>query len=164
MNQKGIAPLVIVAIVVIVAVAGVGIYVATRGEGVPGEGEGIAGATSMQCDVSSTVGGVTSTFTFKAKNIGTPNLMMRMEGTFAGQDSIYIINGAQQKAWTYVAGTWTDLSAQYLKLWDQWNQAFQDLQTGLSGWTGGTWTSPDGTATVSNIQVNLSLPDSLFEH
>jgi len=34
----------------------------------------------------------------------------------------------------------------------------------LSGWTGGTWTSPDGTVTISNIQVNPSLADSLFQH
>ena len=163
MNQKGIAPLIIVAIVAVVAVAaGVGIYAATRGGG--GGGEGISGAQSLQFDVNATVGGVSTTYTLMAKNIGTSNLMMKIDGTFAGQAIIYIVNGAQQKVWMYAAGQWTDLSEGFSTYWSQWSQTFQGYKTGLSGWTGGTWTSSDGTVTISNIQVNPSLSDSLFEH
>jgi len=166
MNQKGIAPLIIVAIVAVVAVAaGVGIYAATRGGGGGGGGgEGISGAQSLQFDVNATVGGVSTTYTLMAKNIGTSNLMMKIDGTFAGQAIIYIVNGAQQKVWMYAAGQWTDLSEGFSTYWSQWSQTFQGYKTGLSGWTGGTWTSSDGTVTISNIQVNPSLSDSLFEH
>ena len=175
MNQKGIAPLIIVAIIVVAAVvAGAGIYVATRGGGEAGggaggggggegggEGGGIAGATSLQCDVAITGSG---TYTFMAKNIGTSNMMMRIEGTIEGQDMIFIINGAQHKAWVYAAGTWIDMSEYYSTYWSEWSSTFEGYETYLSGWTGGTWTSPDGTITISNIQVNPSLSDSLFEH
>jgi hypothetical protein len=118
--------------------------------------------TSLQFDVSSTAGGVSATYTLMAKNIGTSNLMMRIDGTFSGQAIIYIINGAQQKAWMYVSNTWMDLSASFSSYWGTWSQTFQGYQTDLSGWTGGTWTSPDGTVTISNIHINPSLADSLF--
>jgi len=102
MNQKGIAPLIIVAIVVVAAVAVVGVVlVATRGGGgaggggggCGGGGEGGAGtATSLQFTVDVTTGEEISTMIFKAKDIGSNNMKIRVEGTMAGQEIIYIIN------------------------------------------------------------------------
>lgn len=164
MNQKGIAPLIIAGIVAVVAVAGgVGIYVATRGGG-GGGGESITGASSLQFDVSATTENLSSTYTLKAKNIGTSNLMMRIDGTVSDQNIIIIVNGVQQKAWIYEAGTWIDLSSSYSTYWNTWSQAFSGYQTDLSGWTGGSWTSSDGSVTIGNVQVNPSLSDSVFEH
>jgi archaellin len=73
MNQKGIAPLIIVAIVVVVAVAaGVGIYVATRGEGGGAGGEGVAGATSLDFKVDGRWGDASGTLRFRGKTLGLP--------------------------------------------------------------------------------------------
>jgi len=55
-----------------------------------------------------------------------------------------------------------DMSDYFSELWDELVSSFEDYRTELSNWTGGTWTSPDGSITISDIQVNPSLPDSLF--
>jgi hypothetical protein len=171
MNQKGIAPLVIVAVIAVIAVvAGVGVYAATRGGGGGNGGGGngggtdISGASSLQFDVNSTTENLSSAFTFYTKNIGTSNVMIRIDGTVSGEDVIYIINGAQQKVWIYAAGTWIDLSSSYSTYWETWSQSLQGYQSDLVDWSNGSWTSPDGSTTISNIQVNPSLSDSLFEH
>jgi len=102
--------------------------------------------------------------TFKMKDIGSSGMKMRVEGTAAGQDFTYIINGTQQKVWEYVAGQWIDYSASFSTYWDTWTGTSGGYLTSLSGWTGGTWTSPDGTVTIHDIIVNPSLDDSLFQH
>jgi hypothetical protein len=124
-----------------------------------GGGGGIAGVESLQFDVA-TAGG--DAFTIAAKNIGASDQMIRVDGTVGGQDMIIVLNGAEREAWVCVAGTWTDLSSSFSIMWDQWNKALQDYQACLSGWTGGTWQSSDGTITISNIQVNPSLSESMF--
>jgi hypothetical protein len=168
-ETKGIAPLIIaVVVVVVVAVAGVGAYVlVSRGGGTGGGGGGgggdIGSATSLKFDVSSTTGGVSSSMTFYVKGIGSDAVKMRVEGTAAGQEFKLIINGEQEKVWMYIAGQWMDFSSSYSDYWEQWNSAFSGYKESLSGWAGsGTWTSPDGTVTISNIQVNPTLEDSLF--
>jgi len=102
--------------------------------------------------------------TFKAKDIGSSSMRIRIEGTAAGYDFIYIINGANQTLWVYAMGQWTDMSSSFSTYWDTWTGAFEGYQTNLSGWTGGTYTSPDGTVTIHDIIVNPSLDDSLFQH
>lgn len=173
MNQKGIAPLVIVAIIIVVAAVAVGgIYVATRGGEGNGDGGGNGGgngggvgtATSLQFTVDSTVGEVSSTMTYKVKDIGSDDMKIRVDGTTAGQDFVLIVNGAQQRVWMYIAGQWTDYSDEFLSYWGAWSESFEGYQTELSGWTGGTWTSPDGTVTIRDVILNPSLSDSLFEH
>jgi hypothetical protein len=170
MNQKGIAPLIIVAIVAVAAVAvGAGIFVATRGGGGGGGGGGgvdVSGATSLRFKVDTTVEGMSGTYTLSAKNIGSSNMMMRIEGTMSGQDFIYIINGAQQKLWVEMGGQWMDLSTNYSQYWDTWNQSFTGYKTQLAGWTGGDWTYTQSGVTVRiyNIEVNPSISDSLFVH
>jgi hypothetical protein len=91
-------------------------------------------------------------------------MKVRVEGTTAGQEFVYIINGAQQKVWIYAAGQWIDMSGSFSEYWGTWEGAFEGYQTDLSGWTGGTYTSPDGTVTIHDIIVNPTLDDSLFVH
>jgi hypothetical protein len=166
MNQKGIAPLIIVAVVAVVAVtAGVGIYVATRAGG---GGGNIAEATSLQFKADTTIQGVSGTYAFKAKNIGTSNMMMRIEGAYQGQNVIMIINGALQKLWMYGGGQWMDLSTNYLEYENTWTTAFQGYLTQLGGWTGCDWSYTDNSTGITihlyNIVVNPSLSDSIFVH
>jgi hypothetical protein len=163
MNQNGIAPLIIVARVAVVAVAaGVGIYAVTRG----GSGGDVADASSMRFKVDATVENMAGTYKLSAKNIGLSNMMMRIEGTFSGQNIVYIINGAQQKIWAYAGGVWTDLSTSYSEYWSTWNQTFTGFKTQLAGWTGGDWTYTVSGMTfrIYDIEVNPSLSDSLFVH
>jgi hypothetical protein len=68
-----------------------------------------------------------------------------------------------RKTQMYSGGQWIDLSSTYSTQWDQWSQSFAGYKESLSGWTGGTYTSPDGTVTISDIQVNPDLSNSLFQ-
>jgi hypothetical protein len=167
MNQKGIAPLIIVAIVVVVVVvAGVGIYVATRGGGENagggggGGGGGITGATSLQFDITDTSSGLVGTI--KAKNIGSSNLKLRLDETAPSAMSV-LINEATQTVWIYASGTWMDMSSYFENEWSAFNTEFAGYLTDLSSWTG-SGSITVGTVTFSNIQVNPTLDDSLFEH
>ena len=76
---------------------------------------GVATASSLQFSIDVTSGGVKQlTYTYMAKNVGTNNLMMRIETTEAsGTTNIIIVNGVLQKSWTYDGTTWTDISSIY---------------------------------------------------
>ena len=74
-------------------------------------GGDIGSATSLSFDI--TVVGQSLSYTFKAKDIGSNNMKLRIDMTMAGQNFIYIINGATQTVWTYYSGTWTDLSSSF---------------------------------------------------
>ena len=165
-KQSGIAPLIIVAIIVVATVAvGVGVYVATRGGGTGGGGGNIASATSLSFNTEGTVQGQSFSGTIKIKDIGTSGMKLRLEGTTAGQETIAIINGLQQKCWMSFNGQWSDMSGMFSSLWSTWNTQIEGYMDNLSSWNGeGTWTSPDGTYTISNLQVNPVLDDSLFVH
>ncbi len=66
-------------------------------------GADIAGASSLQYTVSVTSGGVSEgSYTYYGKNAGTANFMMRIDYTDgSGDQGGFIINSAQQKAWSY---------------------------------------------------------------
>ena len=127
MKQKGISTLVIaVIIVVVIAVIGVGVYLAMSGPagnggngsngGNGGNGDtspDIAGASSLQYSVEVTDGGSSYVNNYMAKNIGTSNMMLRIEIESEGGDIIYILNSADQKAWSYMAGEWLDISSAF---------------------------------------------------
>ena len=166
-ETKGIAPLIIAVVVIVVAAGvGVGAFVATRGGGGGGGGD-IASATSMSCKLDVTVPDQgTMTLDLKAKNLqNTANLMMRMEGTMYDTSVIYIINAAQSKGWTCIAGNWSELPVGDLSTYQA---QFTSYQSQLSGWTGGDYTYTDPTTGYSvriyDIELNPSLDDSLFTH
>ena len=194
MNQKGISkPIIAVIIIVVVIVVGVAAYWAlTSGGGGNGTGDGnggggnggditgnggdgnggttvdVAGASSLQFSVSFTEAVVgTDVSTYRVKNAGTSNVMMRIDTALAtGEDYIYIINGAQQKVWIYGDGEWTDLSVAYDTYWNAWSTTWEGYRTSLDDWTGlGDWSYTEGGATIRiyDINVNPSLSDSLFQ-
>ena len=130
----------------------------------------IAGASSLKFSIDVTSGGVKQgTYTYMAKNAGTNNLMLRIEITdTSGTTSIYIFNGAQQKAWTYGGTQWTDISAAYSSQFSTWYASFAGYQNSLASWTGAgdlTYSAPNGDSVrYYNIAVNPNLADSLFQH
>ncbi len=143
----------------------------TPGTGTPSPSQNpYVGATSIQFSVSFTTGTETSfAYTYSAKNIGTPNMMMRIEGTFGNDTMVYIINGVQQKMWINSGGEWIDMSTDFSTQWDSWNQTWQGYETSLAEWAGTgeyTYTYPGTgeTLRIYNIAVNPELADSLFQH
>lgn len=165
-NRKTMIALGVIVIIVVAIVAGV--ILATRGGG-GGSGGDVAGASSLQFSADETAGGVKTTYTYSAKNIGTSDAMLRIEWTTSGADNIYIINGAQKQAWIYGDGVWTNYSDYYSEYWSDWNSTFTGITNSfashLSG-SGYTYTDPStgDTVRIYNVSVNPSLPDSLFEH
>lgn len=169
MNQKTL----VIAVIVVVAVVavGIGVYLATQSGGGGGGGgttPDVAGASSLQFSVDITGGESQGTYKYMAKNIGTSSMMIRVEITSADGDVIYIVNGAQQKAWGYSGGEWVDLSDTFSDQWDAWNSMWVGYKESLVDWTGtGDWTytDPQGNSVrVYDIAVNPSLADSLFQH
>jgi hypothetical protein len=166
-NRKTMIVLGVIVIIVVAIVAGV-LLAMQSGGGVGGTGGSIAGASSLKFNADVTVSGTSATYTYYAKNIGTSNAMLRVEGT-APTSFIYIINGAQKQAWAYESGVWTNLTDYFQTYWGQWNSSFTGMKTNLGHWSGsGAYTYTDPTTGYSikiyNIAVNPSLADSLFEH
>jgi hypothetical protein len=130
-------------------------------------GADIAGASNLQYSVDVTSGGVSQgSYTYYGKNAGTMNFMMRVDYTDdTGAQGSFIINSAQQKAWSYSDGVWTDISEAYSVQYDTWNTLWQGYIGNLGAWNGiGDYTYSSGGDSVRfyGISVNPSLPDSLF--
>jgi hypothetical protein len=198
-QKKSRKPLIILLVIVLIVVLIVGVYLATGGMGtnnsatptptpssgstatpIPGTsstptasgvGTDIAGASSLQFTVTMTnsSGGTTSSYTYSAKNAGTPNMMIRVEfnDPASGSSFVYIVNGAQQKAWMQSGGQWIDLTSSFSSEFSNWEDTFSGYQTSLEDWNGlNDWSYTVGgeTIRIHDISVNPSLPDSLFEH
>lgn len=144
---------------------------ATANPSTSGTGANVAGASSLQFTVSVTnsSGGSLGAYTYFAKNAGTNSQMVRIEFTDPSSGSfVYIVNGALQQVWVESDGQWTDLSSAYASQSSSWNSAFLGYKNSLATWSGlGDWTYTDtsgDTIRISNVSVNPSLPDSLFQH
>ena len=94
--------------------------------------------------------------------------MMRIDSTdSSGDQSTFIINGAQQKAWSYSNGEWTDLSDVYSLQYSTWNTLWQGYVNSLAAWNGlgdYSYSSGGDSVRIYNISVNPTLADSLFVH
>ncbi len=172
MNKKAVSWIIIGVVIIAVVVIGVVAYWALTNTGGETGGGGeekpdVAGATSLQFDVTATIEGVTEEYKFMAKNIGTSSLMLRVEQKDPeGTEFKYILNQAQKKVWVYYDGAWVDLSEQFATYWDQWNPALSSYKTNLENWTGAgdyEYTANGNSYKISNILVNPTLADSLFE-
>jgi hypothetical protein len=199
-SVRGISALIIVIIVVIVVVAvGVGAYVATRGSKTSSSSSApmitpsptssstatptptstsksdIATASSYEFNETGKAsnGTVLDTIYYATKNLGTSNVDLLEVATTPSSGTIeYIFNGAEQKAWAYESGQWTDISTEYSSVLPTVESSAGLYVNMLEGWGGSgsfTYTIPSGqtnagdTATFTNIQINPSLPDSLFQ-
>jgi len=163
-NRKMLIALGVIVIIVVAVV--VGVLLVTRGGSSGGD---IAGASSLTFNADVTYGsGTVTTYTYNVKNIGTSDMMLRLEWTSSGVSYIYIINGKQQQAWTCINGDWTDLSASFSETWSDWNSTFAGYTSNLAHWSGSgdyKYTNPDGSIVrIYNVVINPSLSDSLFEH
>ena len=110
-----------------------------------------------------TVEGQTITRRYRAKNIGSPNLKIRIDTSFAGEQAggqvSYIMDFSENKAWMGSGGEWGE--ATWVDVQD-YNTAFQGYTANLSGWTSGDYSYSYGGATIRiyDIVLNPSLSDN----
>jgi outer membrane lipoprotein-sorting protein len=173
-NKKGISTLVIVAIIVIaVVIAGIAIYVWYSGGGeptptpTPTPTSPVEGATSMRFDVEATVESGVETDRFTVKNLGTSDILLRVDQTDAqGNNFIYLMNQTGQTAWADFGTGFLDQSEHFTDQY--WNNeligkvALDKYMTALANWSG-TGDYEGDTFTISNIVVNPTIDDSVFE-
>jgi hypothetical protein len=132
------------------------------------ENNGAATATSLDFTIQVDTQGAVYTYQYRARNIGTPSLDIRVDMTSEQVNAAYIVSGSSQQAWLYSDGQWIDMSQSFNTYWDTWSESFEGYQTylaeewtGLQGWT---YDIPgDGSVTYTNIDINPSLPDSIFQ-
>jgi hypothetical protein len=172
MNKKGISALVIVAIVVIaVVVIGVAAYyVLSSGGGeetpTPTPSSPVEGATSMRFDVNATVEGAKEIDRFTVKNLGTSDILLRVDQTDAqGNDFVYIMNETGQTVWADFGAGFDDYSSDWTTYWDNTligNVGLNTYMTALANWSGtGDYTGDS--YVIYDIVVNPTIPDSAFE-
>ncbi len=125
-------------------------------------------ASSLRFTVEATTTEGHGTLTWSAKNIGTENLKLMMEGTMDGEEFGNILNGETRWMWYLEDGEWilNEIPEEsWNTFWDVWKQTFEGYRSSLSSWTGGEYTYTDGqgnTVRIYNVQINPNLPDPLF--
>jgi len=141
----------------------------------PTSTSGIATASSYEFNLTEVASNGTTIDTafYAAKNLGSSSVeylwiaQIPSTGTFE-----YIINGPQQKAWYIINGQVTDLSTEYTTQLSSVESNAGLYVNMLKGWGGSgsfTYTIPAGQpnagdkAEFTNVQINPSLPDSLFQ-
>ena len=132
---------------------------------------GAATATSLDFTVQVTTQSVVSTCRYRARNIGTSSLDIRVDVSSQQMNSAYIISGSNRQGWIYSDGQWINFTTMYQgfdEYWNTWNGSFAGYRTSLAkNWTGlqgWTYTVPGvGTVTYTDITINPTLPDSLFQ-
>ena len=172
MNKKAISMLVIVVIIVIAVVVGgiAAYYVWTSGEGgeptpTPTPTPGVADATSISFDVE--IPDV-ETDKFTAKNLGTSDVLLRVDQTDAqGVSFIYLMNQTAQSAWANFGGDWMDDSANFdVNYWSSeyiGKVALDSYIDALAADWSGTGNYEGDGYTISNISLNPTLDDSIFQ-
>jgi hypothetical protein len=130
----------------------------------------VADATSLQYVVDVTYNGTTTLAKFAGENLGTSDMLLRVDLSGSGSNWSLILNGTDQTAWQTFGGNWTDSSTLYNDIMTsgcgmRWNANVD----ALANWNGtGDCTYTDSaTATtfrIHNVAINPTLADSLFQH
>jgi hypothetical protein len=157
---------VVAAVVIIIAVAAVAGYylLINTGGGTPVT---VETATSLQYDANVTSQGATVTYEFAGANLNTTSLKLRIDvlGGESGNYS-YILNAGDETAWAAVNGVWTDVSSTFTDQWNSWGTQWTNNVDALANWSGigdYTYTDANGSIVISNISLNPTLADSLFQ-
>lgn len=171
MNKKMMYALVsVVVIIIVVAVAGAYVLMNSGGGSGVKNTYTVTNATSLQYDVDVTDQGTTSLSEFAGKNLGTSDVMLRIDMSGVGQANYTtVVNGVDQTAWRSTNGNWADVSTTYNTIWEigcgkQWSNNVD----ALANWIGTgdcTYTDSVGTSyRIYNVVINPTLADSLFQH
>ena len=136
-------------------------------------------ATSLQFTVTFTnsSGVETNRYVLQGKNLGNTASMMRIDWTYpnangAPQEVISIVNGAQQKSWTYnnftgtpiwVAAPADEYANSVSSLQFTWQSNLNYLENYWNGVDNVAVNVGASTVRVFDISLNPILPDSLFQ-
>lgn len=177
-SSKKIIAIIVIAVVVVAVVIGAYILMnqnpnnntspTTNPTGSP-TGNIFEGANSLKFTVTATEASSTEqmSYTYYAKNIGTQNMMLRIDMTIGTDTMAIIVNGVTKQSWANYGGEWMDMSEYFEQDWADWQETWAEMENDLSEWTGtGEWTFTDpgtgDTVTVSGVEKNANLSDSLF--
>ena len=178
MNKKGISTLMIVAIIVIaVVIGGIAVYWWYSGGGgeeptpTPTPGPGIEDATSMRFDVNATVSGALEVDRFTVKNLGTSDVLLRVDQTDAqGNEFTYLMNQTGQTVWADFGTGFMEYSENFEDQY--WNNeligyvAVDTYMTALEDWSGTgdyEFTHAGDSFIIYNIVVDPTVEDSVFQ-
>ncbi|MDI9576673.1 MAG: hypothetical protein QM398_00875, partial [Thermoproteota archaeon] len=126
------------------------------------------GASSLKFSVTITSeesGNEPMTLTYYAKNIGTQQMMLRVDMTEGSETGSYIVNGVTKQYWINDGIEWTEWSEFFEEYWTESQANWAEMENDISEWGGeGTYTDPLSgvTVTVHDVQINPNLPDTLF--
>lgn len=134
----------------------------------------VAAATSIRFSVEWTAPDDEAVVcTYMAKDIGTEDFRLRIDGQVDGFEAGIIIvgtiiNGELRRGWMFQNDEWVEMSRE---LWERyWQEASPELNryvTQLHGWTHGDWTftHPDYgyQVRIYDIEVGPDLDNALFE-
>jgi hypothetical protein len=186
MNKKGVSSLLLVGIIVAIIIIGVVAYWAYTNYGTAtptptptptptSTPSPVTTATSLGFKVNATIGGTNELYAFTAKNLGTSNILLRVDQVDAqGNAFVYLFNQTGKTVWASISGQWTDISDQFDSYWSGANSqvigytAFNTYKTELAqNWSGtGTYdyTSGGDSFHIYDIIVNPGPADSIFVH
>jgi hypothetical protein len=128
-------------------------------------GNAAANASTLTYKQTIAYEGGQDTWTVYVKNFNTPTPISRSEGTSGGEQIIAIEDDTTGQYWICYQGQWQDSSSMYNATLSR--QSWDVLKAELRSWNGvGTiqFSFMDNNVTISDIQVNPTLPDSLFQH
>jgi hypothetical protein len=163
-------------VVIVIVVAGVGIYVFMGGGGGGGGGGEpetvytMGNATSLQYTVDLTTSGVTGTYKFAGKNLGTAEIMLRVDANpvvSEGTIYSYVMYATNQTSYNNETGTWAE--GNFTKDWGvTWSPQWSGYIAHNSDWKTGDndilYTDDAGNSVkVYNIVINPTLADSVFQ-
>jgi hypothetical protein len=117
---------------------------------------------SIKFNVDATTSYATTyTTTVSAKNIGQNNLLLLWENPYIQSKTVVDFN--QQTVWENIIGHWTEYPSAFNNISSTWSQMWNQLQ-GRNGTEVTYIDNNNTTIRLYNIQINPSLPDSLFAH
>ncbi len=179
MNKKGVSWVIIVVVVIaIVVIGGVAYWALTNtgnGEPTPTPTPTPTNTIETATSLGFKVDAYGESYAFTAKNLGTSNILLRVDQTDSeGNSFVYVLNQAEETIWLNYAGEWMDYSTDFDAYWSGANSgitgytAFDGYMTELeSNWSGTgahDYNSGDNAIHIYDIAINPTLDDSLFAH
>jgi hypothetical protein len=119
----------------------------------------------MRFDVNVTTDSGLEIDHFTAKNIGTSNVLLRVDQTDAqGNNFVYLMNETAQSVYADFGTGFAEYSSDWTDYWDSTligNVALNNYMTALAGWSGSGEYNGDSYV-IYNIAVDPDIPDSAF--
>ncbi len=172
-TNKNTMYIVVAAVVIIIVIASVAAYVflyspsgSDGGDGGGNELVTMGNATSLQYNVNVTdTSGTTGVYMFAGNNLGTANIMLRVD--VVGGDTIYsyLLFAGNQTSWNNATGTWA--AGTFVDDWTTWSTQFEGYIDHNEDWKAGdsdiTYTADGNSIVIYDISINPTLADSFFQ-